>query len=267
MLAVLAYRTATVAASVLPARTADALASAIARAAFAARVPARATLERNLERVLPGADAAARRACARSSFEHFALAFARFLRDRGPASASCTTITGRAHLDAARASGRGILVLSAHMGDWEHGAALLAAQGLRVHLAARGHADGAVERLFAARRSIAGVDVLPAGSLYASAANALRRGECVALMADRGTARSGGASVCAWAAALAQRTHAVVLPAVCVRTPEGQALLWFEPPLTPVTCRDGAFRDTMRGWLGRWAGQWAAFEPLPEGLA
>jgi len=160
-----------------------------------------------------------------------------------------------------------VILLSAHVGDWEQGAERLAAEGLIVHLAARAHASGAVERLFAERRAAAGVRVLPPTSIYAGAAAALRRGECVALMADRGAARAGGASVCAWAAALAQRTGAVVLPAVCVSGPEGRAVLILEPPLSPQRCRDGAFRDTMRGWLGRWAGQWAAFEALPDGVA
>lgn len=264
MLAVLAYRTAAFLAGVLPARLADALASALARLAFSARVPARAVLERNLARVLPAAGARERRDCARTGFESFALAFARFLRTRREPSGD---VAGREHLAAARRGGRGVIVLSAHLGDWERGAELLAAEGLVVHLAARAHASRTVERLFASRRAAAGVRVLPPDAIYAGAAAALRRGECVALMADRGAARSGGASVCAWAAALAKRTGAVVLPAVCVRGPEGRALLFMEAPLSPERCRDGAFRGTMRAWLGRWAGQWAAFEALPEGVA
>jgi lauroyl/myristoyl acyltransferase len=95
----------------------------------------------------------------------------------------------------------------------------------------------------------------------------LRRGGWVALMADRGAARSGGASVCAWAAALAQRTGSLLLPAVFVRGADGVLRLHVEAPLEPAACRDGAFRDTMLGWLSRWPDQWAAFESLPEGLA
>lgn len=264
MLAVLAYRTAAFLAGVLPARLADALASALARLAFSARVPARAVLECNLARVLPAIAVGARRDCARAGFETFARAFARFLRaPRTPMA----DISGRAHLVAARADGRGVILLSAHLGDWEQGAERLAAEGLVVHLAARTHASRTIDRLFAQRRAAAGVRVLPPGAIYAGAAAALRRGECVALMADRGAARSGGASVCAWAAALAQRTGAVVLPAVCISGPEGRAVLVVEAPLSPEHCRDGAFRDTMRGWLDRWAAQWAAFEALPEGVA
>jgi lauroyl/myristoyl acyltransferase len=158
-----------------------------------------------------------------------------------------------------------VILLSAHLGDWECGAAMLAARGVVVHLAARPHPAG-IERLFAERRRASGIRVLPAESLLANASAALRRGECVALMADRTTSRSGGASACAWAAALAQRTGDAVVPVICVRTTRG-AILRLEAPLSPARCRDGAFRDTMQRWLARWAGQWAAFEPLPSGLS
>jgi KDO2-lipid IV(A) lauroyltransferase len=267
MLAVLAYRAAAAGAGVLPAPVADALASALARLSFAARVPARAALEENLGRVLPGLDPHDRRSCAREAFVSFALAFTRFLRRRGAGQAAGVTIVGREHLDAARASGRGVIVLSAHLGDWESGAAAIAAEGLPIHLAARPQPASALERMFTARRAAAGVDVLPTAGAFANMAGILRRREWVALMADRGANRAGGSSICAWAAVLAQRTGALVLPAVCVRAADGSLALHVEPPLQPECCRDGAFRDTLRLWLARWPGQWAAFETLPEGLA
>ena len=265
MLAVLAYRAAAAGAGVLPAPVADALATSLARLSFAVRVPARGAQEANLRRVLPGLAPCERRACARGAFVSFALAFTRFLR-RGRVDAPLPVV-GREHLDAARASGRGVIVLSAHFGDWESGAAAIAAEGVPIHLAARPQPEGTLERMFAARRSGAGVDVLPVASAFASMAGILRRREWVALMADRGASRSGGASICAWAAVLAQRTDALVLPAVCVRDAHGVLTLHVESPLAPERCRDGAFRDTLRSWLARWPEQWAAFEPLPEGLA
>ena len=265
MLAVLAYRAAAAGAGVLPAPVADALATTLARLSFAANVPARIALEENLRRVLPALAPRARRACARGAFVSFALAFTRFLRRRRVDAP--LPVVGRQHLDAARASGRGVIVLSVHLGDWESGAAAIAAEGMPIHLAARPQAAGTLERMFAERRRGAGVGVLPVASAFASMAGILRRREWVALMADRGANRSGGASICAWAAALAQRTDAVVLPAVCVRDSRGVLTLHVESPLTPELCRDGAFRDTLRSWLARWPEQWAAFEPLPEGLA
>jgi lauroyl/myristoyl acyltransferase len=267
MLAVLAYRAAAAVAGVLPAPVADALATAVARLSFAARVPARAALEDNLRRVLPALAPGDRRDCARGAFVSFALAFTRFLRRQASDGFAPLAIVGREHLEAARSSGRGVIVLSAHLGDWESGAAAIAAEGVPIHLAARPQATRSIERLFAERRSAGGVGVLPVTSAFASMASVLRRREWVALMADRGAGMGGGASICAWAAVLAQRTGALVLPVVCVRDARGELALHVEPPLSPGRCRDGVFRGTLLSWLARWPEQWAAFEPLPEGLA
>jgi lauroyl/myristoyl acyltransferase len=265
MLAVLGYRIAAVLARVLPAHLADGLAVAFARLAFHCRVPARAALEGNLARLLPGLPARRVRRHARRAFESFARSFAAFLR--GPAESAGAEVVGREHLERARRSGRGVIVLSVHLGHWEGGAAALAARGCALHLAARPQAHAPLERLFADRRGAAGVRPLPPGRLLPSASAVLRRGEWVALMADRGPARTGGASVCAWAAALAQRTGALVLPAVFVRGADGVLRLHVEAPLEAGACRDGAFLGTMRSWLERWPDQWAAFEALPEGVA
>jgi KDO2-lipid IV(A) lauroyltransferase len=265
MLTILGYRIAATMARVLPAPLAEALAVALARLAFDCRVPARRALEENLARLLPRTAAAARRRHARGAFETFGRSFADFLRGRP--RATDVRVVGERHLAGALASGRGVIVLSAHLGNWEGGAAAMAAQGCPLHLAARPQAHAPLEALFASRRAAAGVRALPAGALMPAASCVLRRGEWIALMADRGPARAGGASVCAWAAALAQRTGALVLPAVFVREPGGGHRLHVEAPIEAAACRDGAFRDTMLGWLARWPDQWAAFESLPEGLA
>ena len=264
MLTILGYRIAASLASVLPAPLAEALAVALARLAFDCRVPARRALEDNLARLLPRTPEGVRLRHARRAFETFARSFAGFLRGR-PAAAG--RVVGARHLERALASGRGVIVLSAHLGDWEGGAAAMAAHGCPLHLAARPQAHGPLEAMFSSRRRAAGVRALPSGALLHAASSVLRRGEWIALMADRGPARSGGASVCAWAAALAQRTGALVLPAVFVREEGGGHRLHVEAPIEASACRDGAFRDTMLGWLARWPDQWAAFETLPEGLA
>lgn len=73
--------------------------------------------------------------------------------------------------------------------------------------------------------------------------------------------------MCRWAAALARRTGALVLPAVMVRLADGRHAACFEPPLSPGACVSGGYREAMRRHLERHPEQWCAFEPLPEGLA
>jgi Kdo2-lipid IVA lauroyltransferase/acyltransferase len=273
MLTWLMYLAADLVVRTLPAGAADRLAIGFARLAFALRVPARARLEENLARLLEPGTGPPLEATAREAFDNFALSFTGFLRlGHAPRARWIGTVEvhGAEHLEAARASGRGVILLSAHLGNWELGAAWLAADGTPVHLVARPHASPWVERFYARRRRAWGVRLMPDRPLWRPAAVALRQREWVALMADRGTPERGTgrrASVCAWASVLARRTGALVLPAVIVRQPGGRHALHFERPLEPSAVRADGFAESLRRHLQRHPRQWSAFEPLPEGLA
>jgi KDO2-lipid IV(A) lauroyltransferase len=175
-------------------------------------------------------------------------------------------VRGERHFRSARDGGRGVIVLSVHAGNWEWGAAYLAARGVPVHVVARAHASASVESFFARRRAAWGVARLCGRPLWLAASAALRRHEWVALMADRSAPGARG-SLCAWAAALARRTGAVVLPATMTRLEDGRYLARFEPPLDAAACAEGRFREAMLRHVRRWPGQWFAFEPLPEAVA
>src|SRR2546422_4576823 len=157
MFATIGYLTADLAVRVLPARVVNTLARSLARWAFALDLPARRALEANLARLVshararPGRSGAASReiaaraagaAPAREAFEHFALSIADFLRLSRLERAvllEAVEVRGAEYLAAACESRRGVIVLSAHIGSWEWGAAYLATRGKVVHLAARPH--------------------------------------------------------------------------------------------------------------------------------
>ena len=231
-----------------------------ARLAFELRVPARRQLERNLEQTLRVDGGAAR-----AAFENFALSFVDFLRlDRlgRRVLESRIVVEGAEHFAAARDSGRGVIVLSAHTGNWEWGAAYLASRAPRVHLVAREHKSGPVERFFARRRAAWGVSRLCGSPLWIAAAQALRRREWVAMMGDRPAPESHG-SLCAWATALARRTGALVLPATMMRLPDGRYVASFHPAMEGETCSDRRWWGAVLHRLRRAPEQWFAFEPLP----
>ena len=269
MLAFLGFRLADLAVRLLPLPGARALARRIARLAFALRVPARARTLANFRRLMPDSPRAELETCSRAAFEHFALTFVDFLRlaRLAPDEVSGEVeVRGRRHLDSARACGRGVIVLSVHAGNWEWGAAFLSAQGPRVHLAARAHAQQNLEHWFAERRAAHRITRLEDRPLWPAAARALRRREWVAIMGDR-VPPGERDSVCAWAAAVARRTGAVILPALMLRRPGGGYAACFEAPLSPHECLAGGFRESVRRHLEAEPGQWLAFDPLPEGLA
>jgi lauroyl/myristoyl acyltransferase len=274
MLSMIAYWTADLLVRVLPAGVVEALGTAVARVAFVSGLRSRRTLEANLARLMAPAPGRTIRARAREAFINFALVFTDFLRLRHLGHdrlRSAIDVHGAEHLAAARNSGRGVILLSAHLGNWEMGAAYVASLGTRMNVVARPHANRWVDRFFVRRRREWGIAMLPGRPLWKGAASALRRHEWVALMADRDGA-SGAAhrprSVCAWAAALSRRTGALVLPAVIVRLPNRRYAAYFEPPVAPEAARtENLVFDVLRGYLERYPGQWSAFEPLPEGFS
>jgi KDO2-lipid IV(A) lauroyltransferase len=267
MISAAAYRVAEWLERRLPRAWAVRLAVWLARAAYLAHVPARSALERNLALAMPEPGEAG--AAARRAFEQFARAFVEFLglerMSRG-VLAEVVELRGLEHLESAVASRRGVILLSAHFGNWEWGAAALAARGVRLHVAARRHGSRTVEAMFERRRRAFGLARLPGQPLWPGAARLLRDQGWLAVMADRSTPGSRH-PVCVWAAALARRTGAALLPAVTVRTSDGRYALIVEPEITPEACTRGAFQDFLRRQLERHPGQWCAFEAASGALA
>ncbi len=267
MIAAVSYRVAEWIVRRLPRGSALALGIGVARLAFAIRVPARRALETNLAGLLGTRVAVG--PMAREAFEQFARGFVEFLAlggmDRAHLAAA-VEFEGGEHLAAARASGRGVIVLSAHVGNWEWGAAALAACAPRLHLIARRHGSAAVEAMFEHRRRAFGIERLCGRPLWSDVARLLRQRGWVAMMGDR-AAPGARHSVCAWAAAMARRTGAIVLPAFTVRREDGRYTLVVEPALSAEACAAGGYRDAMRRHLVRHAGQWCAFERLPEAIS
>lgn len=192
---VAAYRAAALAAAALPRPARLRLAAALGGIAADALPAERARVEANLARVRPDLDAPARVTLARDVFRHFAVCFADLIvanRRRRLPERLLAAIRGREHLATAGAGDRGVVVLTAHLGNWELAGRLLARTLPRpTHVVVAPEADPGVERFlravpgavrFVTRRDP--TSVLPL-------VGALRRGEVVALQGDRGLGNRG----------------------------------------------------------------------------
>ena len=188
------YRVATVVASSLPRAVRLRVAAGVAGVA-ARRLPAeRAVVRRNLARILPSAPARELERLVAAVFRNFAVCFADLITanrraDIGPLVAG---VEGIAQLETAARAGRGLVVLTAHLGNWELAGRMLARDGARpTHVVVAAEADPAVERFL---RGGAGpvrfvTPTAPTASL--SLLTALRRGEIVALQGDRALGTRG----------------------------------------------------------------------------
>lgn len=125
-------------------------------------------------------------------------------------------------------SSKGLLVLSAHLGNWDMLACAAARCGLPVNVVTRQIKTGWVNRFWMNRRRECGVRLLPAQGSAVKTVRALRAQEVVALVLDQhepggiptpffGRPAATGAAL----ARLALATGAPVVPAFLLRTDEG----------------------------------------------
>ncbi len=94
-------------------------------------------------------------------------------------------LIGLERLAAARAEGRGVILVSAHVGNWEIGGMALAALGHPICGLALRHTDSRVDAMFARRRMRPGLRVVAADGYLRECFRVLRRNEVLALNADR----------------------------------------------------------------------------------
>jgi lauroyl/myristoyl acyltransferase len=131
-------------------------------------------------------------------------------------------------LDELLAKGKGIIVLSAHLGNWELGAAALAQRDYKFNAVALWQPDPKVNALYQSYRTQRQIHPIPFGRAARDCIAALRRNEIVALVGDRDFTASREtveffgepARLPDGPAKLALATGAPILPVFMVRTPD-----------------------------------------------
>lgn len=148
----------------LPRRAGYALAVLAARFAFLFARTARRELERNLSIALPDLPAPDIRLLAWRNFRNHSKAYADLMRlpvARVEDLSQLLHVRGTEHLEAARARGRGVLVVSAHMGSWEVAAAIWSATMAPVSLFAEELEPEELYDWYRRTRARLGISVLP----------------------------------------------------------------------------------------------------------
>ncbi|MCG3150286.1 MAG: Lipid A biosynthesis lauroyltransferase [Verrucomicrobiae bacterium] len=123
------------------------------------------------------------------------------------------------------ARGKGLITLSAHLGNWELGAAVLAQRGYPINAVALWQPDPKLNALYQSYRTNRGIIPIPFGRAARECIAALRRNEIVAVLGDRDY--TGGRQTVEFfgrparlpdgPAKLALATGAPILPAFMVR--------------------------------------------------
>jgi len=191
---------------------------------------ARAAALRNLAVICPDLTERERRRLAIRTFVHGAWSYLELfvLAHTGPDKLRAAyRIVGWEHLDAALADGRGVIMVTAHVGAPSVTGQLVALHGVQANVVVEPMRPAALHRLINHLRGAFGIRTLPIdASTVRHIVAALRRNEVVGILADRDVAGSGEilpffgrpTRVTTAAATLARRTGASVVPAIAFRT-------------------------------------------------
>jgi KDO2-lipid IV(A) lauroyltransferase len=183
------------------------------------------------------------RSLARRSFQHLGMNLVEvcryFLRPTD-IMLSRVRVEGGEHLRAAAAQGRGILVLTAHYGNWELLAAAHGLVGLPLSIVVRPLDHPLLDEMAARFRRRSGAELIIKRQAVREVLQALRRQRMVGILLDQNATRSEGvfvpffgvpASTSKGLAVIALRTGAPVVPVFLRREPDGRHCMEVGPPI------------------------------------
>ncbi len=188
---------------------------------------------------------------------------------------------GLEHLDAALARGKGVILVTPHVGNWEPASNVVAMFSYDV-LAVVG--SGLVSRAVSQSRQRAGMTVVEHTRAARPAMRALRQNSVVILVADlvkdyrAAPVRLFGrdAHIAAGPAHLAVRTGAALVPVVSIRQADNTSIIRCEPPLyvdqhADTVAESNRLSQAIAAYFERTIvahpEQWYPYRPLLEGRA
>ena len=177
---------------------------------------------------------------------------------------------GDEHLRTAVAQGRGVLILTAHYGNWELLAAAHSLTGLPLSIVIRPLDHPLLDDLAARFRRRSGAELIIKRQAVREVLQALRRQRLVGILLDQNATRAEGvfvpffgvpASTSKGLAILALRTGAPVLPVVLRRDPDGRHCVDVGAPIPPpsdgdVTTYTARFNQVLEATIRRAPEQW-----------
>ena len=189
-------------------------------------------------------------------------------------------VEGRDYFAKAQHRQRGVILLTAHLGNWELAAVVLRRMGFPVAAVALPHRDPRMDRLFNQQRHRCGVTVIPAGTAaLQESLRCLKEGRLLGLLGDR-EFFGHGVAVSLWGrsvmlprgpAIVSLRSRTPVVPTFLIREGRWRFRFCFEPPIWPesgsatevavqaLTQRYGAVFER---YIRQVPDQWLMFRPV-----
>jgi len=185
-------------------------------------------------------------------------------------------LEGMHHFDAALSGGKGVVVLTAHLGNWELGGVVIAQLGYPFWAVALPHKSKKVNDFFDAQRNRKGVRVIAMGKAMRSCISEARNNHMVALVGDRDFTEKGilmdffgkPTHFPEGPAALSLITGAPIVPGFMLRNPDDSFTLRIEKEVefrpTGDRAKDmvglvGAYKNIFEDYIRKYPEQWYVF--------
>ena len=261
----------------LPVRASYAGAKFLADAHYFLYTKERRAIIENLKVVLKKDDV---EKTARDVFRNFAkylVDFFRFSKIDSEYMKKYIKVDGRDNLDEALKRGKGVIMLSVHIGNWELGGFILPLLGYHMNAVVLTHHNPRINDFFIRQRAISNFKSIEIGPSLRACYNALKGNELLALLGDRDFSGHGveyeffGHPVILpkGPSALSYRTGATIVPSFMIRNPDDTFTLHLEKPIFPDTALDekiasrkilDAYAPVMEGYIRKYPGQWFVFK-------
>ncbi len=143
------------------------------------------------------------------------------------------------YFNEALARGKGVIVLTAHLGNWELGGVVVALLGYPFWVVALPHKNKKVDEFFNNQRQSKGIHVIPFGKAARQCLSLLKENKMIALVGDRDFSEKGlvldffgrKTHFPLGPAAFAIKTGAVIVPGFMFRNPDDSFTLRIEQPI------------------------------------
>lgn len=225
----------------------------------------------NLQLALPSLSEAERQGIAIRMFEHFGIVATDFLRSRKRTNEevlASVEMEGFETITDALALGKGVIVVTGHLGNWERVGHYCFARGYKISVVARDANDSALQEMIGELRASTGLQVQSRGNAARTILSLLRKGEMVAILPDQNSEEifvpffGLPTGTVQGPAVLHERTGAPVVGAYCVRTGPAKYRLILEGPLQKVEGYEGpegmtrAINDSLERVIRAYPEQW-----------